>query len=463
MYFNSYIFILFFLPVSVAGYFLLQQKGWKRAAASYIVLLTLWFCGYENPWNTVVFVLLILLNYFFAQMIQHKGRRWLIAGVIFDAAVLVCFKFWGALPLGISFYTFQLIAYLADTDKGKCEDVTFPEYLQYMCFFPRLLQGPIVLQGEFIPELRKEANRQVSYDCLGRGLYAFALGLGKKVLLADSLAKIVNQGYADVTVLNGTEALLVMLAYTLQLYFDFSGYCDMACGIGLMLRLELPVNFNSPYKAASVSDFWDRWHMTLTRFFTRYVYIPLGGSRKGTVRTLRNIMIVFLLSGFWHGTSLTFLIWGALHGIWMIWERVTGYEKWKLPHGLKVARTFVFNVFAWSIFRAESLTQVLQLWNRLFTGGFHKITEEITTVFNDAVEVRALVRLGVFTHMEAHPGIPAVILVLLLLAACFFMKNTSEKVVQMKWNGRKLAVTAGLIIWSVLSLADITQFLYVNF
>lgn len=486
MYFNSYIFILFFLPLSVAGYVLLQKKGWKRAAAFYIILMTLWFCGYGNPWNAVIFVLLVLVNYFFAQMIRRSvcrketadvqerkfpavhrgteaGKKWMAAGIIFDVVVLVCFKFSGVLPLGISFYTFQLIAYLVDTNKGKCQDVTFLEYLQYMCFFPRLLQGPIVLQEEFIPQLRKEESRKLSYERLSRGLYAFALGLGKKVLLADSLAKIVNQGYADVTVLNGTEALLVMVAYALQLYFDFSGYCDMACGIGQMLGLELPLNFNSPYQASSISEFWDRWHMTLTRFFTRYVYIPLGGSRKGMARTLLNIMIVFLLSGFWHGTSLTFLLWGALHGIWMIWERVTKYETWKLPHGMKVVWTFLLNVFAWSIFRAESLTQVLQLWNRLFIGGFGTITDKITDGFNNTVEVRALVRLGIFTHMESYPGIPAVITVLLLLVACFFMKNTSQKAAHMKLSGWKMLVTGGLVFWSVMSLADITQFLYVNF
>lgn len=457
MNFNSYVFILFFLPVSTVGYFLLQKKGWKRAAACYMIGMTLWFCGYENPWNTEVFLVLVLMNYRFSE------KKWFAAGIWFDAMVLIAFKISGALPLGISFYTFQMIAYLADVRCGKCKGRTFLEYLQYMCFFPRFLQGPIVLWEEFVPELSKEENRHPSYDHLSRGIYAFALGLGKKVLLADSLAKLVNQGYADVSALNSAEALLVMLGYSLQLYFDFSGYCDMASGIGLMWNLKLPMNFNSPYKAASISEFWDRWHMTLTRFFTRYVYIPLGGSRKGLPRTLCNIMIVFLLSGFWHGTSLTFLVWGALHGIWMIFERLTGYEKWKLPHAWKVLRTFILNMFAWSIFRAESLTQVTQLWSRLFMGGFGRIREQLTGVFNDAMEIRALVRIGVFSRMESYPGIPAIVMLTVLLGACFFMKNTSEKTLQMKTNGWKMFVTAGLLVWSILSLADITQFIYVNF
>lgn len=485
MYFNSYGFILFFLPLSVTGYFLLQKRGYRKAAAVYIIGMTLWFCGYGNPWNAVIFVLLIFMNYGFVILLRQKmnssdaeshaknsgsmkynSRRkkiGLAAGILLDAVILTGFKFSGWLPLGISFYTFQLIAYLVDAYRGKCEDQTFFEYLQFMCFFPRFLQGPIVLQEDFIPQLRTEDRSVLSYDHLGRGLYSFALGLGKKVLLADSLAKIVSQGYAGVTALNSTEALLVMVCYSLQLYFDFSGYCDMASGIALMFNLKLPLNFNSPYKAASISEFWDRWHMTLTRFFTRYVYIPLGGSRKGTARTLLNIMFIFLLSGFWHGTNWTFLVWGALHGLCMVFERVTGYEKWKLPHVLKVAWTFVLTTFAWSIFRAESLTQAGQLWSRLFTGGAGKISEQITSVFNDAVEIRLLVRMKLLPFLSGHPGVPAVVMTVVLLPACFLMKNTTQKTEQMKWNAWKMFVTVGLLFWSVMSLADITQFLYVNF
>lgn len=485
MYFNSYVFILFFLPLSVIGYFLLQKRGWRKAAAVYIIGMTLWFCGYGNPWNTVIFVLLIFMNYGFVILLRQKRNRteaagsgekvsdtkkgsrqkkWVLtAGILLDVVILIFFKFSGRLPLGISFYTFQLIAYLVDTYRGKCEDQTLFEYLQFMCFFPRFLQGPIVLQEDFIPQLRAENRSILSYDHLGRGFYSFALGLGKKVLLADSLAKIVSQGYADVTALNSTEALLVMVCYSLQLYFDFSGYCDMASGIALMFNVNLPVNFHSPYKAASISEFWDRWHMTLTRFFTRYVYIPLGGSRKGTARTLLNIMIIFLLSGFWHGTNWTFLVWGALHGLCMVFERVTGYEKWKIPHVLKVAWNFVLTTFAWSVFRAESLSQAGQLWNRLFTGEIGKISGQITSVFNDTMEIRLLVRMKLLPFLSGHPGVPAVAMTVVLLSACFLMKNTTQKTERMKWNSWKMLVTVGLLFWSVMSLADITQFLYVNF
>ena len=465
MNFNSYVFILFFLPVSVIGYFLLQKKGYRRAAAAYMIGMTLWFCGYGNLWNAVIFVLLILINYGFIRCLRkkHNSKLWLAIGIVLDVAFLIVFKFYGSLHLGISFYTFQLIAYLVDTYRGKCDDQTFLEYLQFMCFFPRLLQGPILLQEDFIPQLRDDHKGVCSYENLGKGFYSFSMGLAKKVLLADSLAKIVSQGYADVSVLNSTEALLVMVCYSLQLYFDFSGYCDMAAGVALMLNLELPMNFNSPYKAESISDFWDRWHMTLTRFFTRYVYFPLGGSRKGTARTLLNIMIIFLLSGFWHGTNWTFIIWGALHGLCMVFERVTGCEKWKIPHALKVACTYMLTTLFWSIFRAVSMSQVLLLWKRLFTGGLGRISDSIASVFNDAIEIRLLVRMKLLPLQSEHPGIPALVMTLVLLVACFFMKNTTQKTEQMKWTTWRLVATAGLLFWSVMSLADITQFLYVNF
>lgn len=468
MYFNSYLFILLFLPLAIAGYWLFQKKGHEKTAAIYLILMTLWFCGYGNPWNAVVFVVLVLIDYVLTKRVKgalagNRKKGWLAFAVILNAGVLIAFKWYGRLPLGISFYTFQLIAYFADTYQGKCEDDTFLEYLQYMCFFPRFLQGPIVLREEFVPELRKKENKQINYQNMSKGLYGFALGLGKKVLLADTLAGVVNQGFADVSILNSMEALLVMVCYSLQLYFDFSGYCDMASGVACMLNLKLPVNFNSPYKAASISEFWKRWHITLTRFFTKYIYIPLGGSRKGTARTLLNIMIIFLVSGFWHGTNWTFIVWGALHGLLMVFERVTGYQKWKLPKGWKIFRTFVLSTFAWSIFRAESLGQARMLWKQLFQGGLGRITNNITDVFNNAIEIRMLIRTGIGPFLQKYPEIPVCIMVVLLLGACLFMRNTSEKTERIKMNIWKLVVTVGLLFWSVMSLSNITQFLYVNF
>ena len=214
-----------------------------------------------------------------------------------------------ALPLGISFYTFQQLSYVIDAYRRECEQYSLLEYAAYVSFFPQLIAGPIVYHDELIPQFRKKFS-SLNYTNLSKGIYAFALGMAKKVLIADTFSKVVVVGYTDVGALNMVSALIVMVCYSLQIYFDFSGYCDMALGIGYLFDMELPINFNSPYKAASIVEFWDRWHMTLTRFFTKYVYIPLGGSRRGRVRTYVNIFIVFFVSGIWHGANWTFLLWG---------------------------------------------------------------------------------------------------------------------------------------------------------
>ena len=256
---------------------------------------------------------------------------------------------------------------------------------------------------------------------------------------------------------------MVMVCYSLQIYFDFSGYCDMAYGIGYLLNIKLPINFNSPYKAESISDFWDRWHMTLTRFFTRYLYIPLGGSRKGNLRTLSNIMVVFLLSGLWHGANWTFILWGAFHGILKVFERIVDVKSWKIPRLLKQTITFVVVTFAWSIFRADSLAQFAQLCDRLVHGGFGRIYRPFTEGFMELVEVGILRRIGIVELLGGNQWILLVLFVAVLLLACFFMKNTQEKVENLKLTKWKMAVTVILLVWGILSLAEISEFIYSNF
>lgn len=254
-----------------------------------------------------------------------------------------------------------------------------------------------------------------------------------------------------------------MVSYSLQIYFDFSGYCDMAYGIGYMLNIKLPINFNSPYKAESVSDFWERWHMTLTEFFTRYLYIPLGGSRKGQFRTIFNIMIVFLLSGLWHGANWTFVLWGTLNGVFKVLERVANVKEWKGPRLLKQLVTFVVATFAWSIFRADSVLQVWNLWKRLFSGEGGKLYEPIVENFLNLIEVKILYRAGLGNFMERIPWFLPVVFVLLLFLACLTMKNTKEKVETMQLTKRKMAVVVVLMTWGIVSLAEISEFIYFNF
>ena len=504
MIFNSYIFILFFLPLAVSGYFILNKYfyGKKGQAGLFWLLgLSLVFYAWDIPAFLALFGTGIVINYvigkLFYRLKQKKGesrklqKLVLFLGVLLNLAPLAYFKYgdffvdsiedffhaeWNvevALPLGISFYTFMQIAYLVDCYREeKGFDYTFAEYAAYVAFFPKITMGPIALHSEIIPQLRDKKKRQVNYNNLSQGLYSFSQGLAKKVLLADSLAKIVNAGHYDVYELNAMTAIVVALSYTLQLYFDFSGYCDMAMGVSQMLNIELPLNFNSPYKAKSISEFWERCHMTLTRFFTRYVYIPLGGSRKGKIRTYVNTMIVFLLSGLWHGAEWNFVFWGLLHGIFMTLEKIIkdlglGFKKMPktgrmILDGVKWLYTFLVINFTWIFFRAADMERAMEYLRRILGGGW-KCQEVVTRVFDKIIEIRILKRFGLDSIVEAFPDLFLWSILLLLVACVVFLKNTGEKVKEEKYQWLRSIVTVVLLVWCVVSLSEVSEFLYFNF
>ena len=262
-------------------------------------------------------------------------------------------------PLGISFFTFQQIWYLREVYAGTFSQVPTPaEYLTYSFFFPTVSSGPILKPQNFFPQLREAAPQPRD---TAAGLYAIGLGLAKKVLLADNLGVLVNNGWGNLSGLTATTAWCVILGYTLQLYFDFSGYCDIASGCARLLGLRLPINFDSPYRSLSVTEFWKRWHMTLTAFLREHVYFPLGGSRRGTGRTYLNILLVYLVSGIWHGAGWTFILWGMLHGLAQVAERLWGKGRDALPKWLRWAMTFLFVNIAWVFFRAPSLFGAWQI------------------------------------------------------------------------------------------------------
>lgn len=489
MLFNSYIFIFLFFPFVLLGYYGLNYIKQYKLALGYITGMSLWFCGYTCLDYLVILLLSILVNFLLTEaMVRVQGgigrKSLLAAGLLWNIGGLFCFKYFDffaeninevfhtditllrlVLPLGISFYTFQQLSYVIDSYRGDCEKYSLLEYTAYVTFFPKLIQGPIVYHHELIPQLRKEENRRLNYDNLSKGIYAFALGLAKKVLIADTFSKIVAIGYNNVKDLNTTSAILVMIAYSLQIYFDFSGYCDMAYGMGYCFNIELPINFNSPYKAQSIMEFWDRWHMTLTRFFTKYVYIPLGGNRKGILRTYLNVMIVFLISGLWHGANWTFVLWGVIHGVVDVLERCKPIKcvLAKMPKAIRIVGTFALVTFAWSLFRAESIEQAELLWNRVFEADWGSIYTPITEVFNDMIEVKLLYRLGLDNLIMSYPGLLLIIFMLIVLAACFVMKNTQEKVRDMKFTNWKIFTIVLLMVWSMISLSEVSQFLYSNF
>lgn len=487
MLFNSYIFVFLFFPMVVIGYYWLHHKGMEKAALGYLILMSMVFYGYNSIQYLAMLVVSILVNYLLVWLMDKAGRPagrrlLLVLGLLYNLGILFCFKYFDffienvnalfrtdyhflrlALPLGISFYTFQQLSYVIDSYRKDCERYSFLEYAAYVSFFPQLIAGPIVYHDELIPQLRAEENHHIQYENLCKGLYAFALGMSKKVLVADTLSKVVTVGYANVEMLNGVSTALVMICYSLQIYFDFSGYCDMAYGIGFMFNVELPVNFNSPYKAASVREFWDRWHMTLTRFFTKYVYIPLGGSRKGKVRTYVNVMIVFLVSGIWHGANWTFILWGIVNGLGNLFDRFFDPVLQRIPRVIRTIVTFCFCTVAWSMFRAESVGQGFQMignLRKLGDGGLHS---EVADAFNRIFEVRLLARVGLGRMIVAEPWLMPAAFALILILACMFLRNTQEKANDGRYGAGRIAVTVGLLIWSILSLSEVSEFLYFNF
>ncbi len=486
MLFNSYIFIFIFLPLVLAGYYLLNKINRPKVATTFLTLMSFWFYGYNNWYYLFVLVGSIILNHLAVTLMErhtdHK-KVFMISGTVIDIGILFFFKYYDfflnnlnsvikaedmpflrlALPIGISFFTFQQISYLVDYYHGKCEKYTLMEYASYVSFFPTLLSGPIAYHSEVIPQFRDADKRKFISENFSKGLYAFACGLAKKVLIADIFGRVVDAGYSDIFGLNSISAIVTVLCYALQIYFDFSGYCDMAYGIGYMFNIELPINFNSPFKSSNVGEFWNRWHMTLNRFFREYVYIPMGGSRKGTCRTYINTMVVFLISGLWHGADWSFVVWGGLYGIAVCINRAGRKVFMKLPKALGVAVNFLLFVFIFIFFRAENISCACNMFGKIFTGGFGGISPILTDAFNSIVEVKFLYRLGFGGLITSLPWVFMLIYLIVVLIMCFAARNTQEKVAAMKFNTKEIVLITVFLVGSIISLSQITAFVYFNF
>lgn len=484
MLFNSYIFILFFLPLAFAGYFFLNHIKRYRLAQMWLIVMSLWFYGYFNVSYLWIICISIVFNFLLSRQISRNDKYkkfMLIIGIAINLGSIFYFKYldffleninvlfhadiklqYILLPLGMSFFTFQQISFLVDTYHGEVSDYDFVEYALFVVFFPQLVAGPIVFHEEMIPQFRSIEKKQMDGENIAAGLYVFAIGLFKKVLLADTLGRAVTWGYETVWDMTSAEILIVSLCYTFQLYFDFSGYCDMAIGIGKLFNFDLPVNFNSPYQSGSVLEFWDRWHMTLTRFLKKYVYIPLGGNRKGVLRTYIHIILVFLLSGLWHGADWTFIIWGAVHGLAnclnrifkTAWDRIWGVVRWIC--------TFIFINCTWIIFRADSLAQAWNFIKKLFCMNTLSVRAELL----DSV------RLAEFDFLEKRFGIfrflPSRIegfYVIALLIISFFIVLVPQNCHQRKFipTWENAVFTIVLLVWSIMSLSGVSTFLYFNF
>ena len=484
MLFNSYIFILLFLPLCIVGYFAISHFRQYTLGQLFLLAMSLWFYGYFNVSYLLIIIVSVLINYGAYMLIEKfRGKPAckgvMAAGVVINVGILFYFKYMDffignvnalfrtnlsflniALPLGISFFTFQQISFIVDAYRGELPKYNLLYYASFVTFFPQLVAGPIVTHDELIPQFLDGEKKKLDTDNLAKGIYIFVLGLAKKVLLADKFGGAVTYGFTTLEQLNSVSALIVMLSYTIQIYFDFSGYCDMAVGIGKMLNIDLPINFNSPYRALTITEFWDRWHMTLTRFFTKYVYIPLGGNRKGHVRTCINVMIVFLVSGFWHGASWNFVFWGLCHGIFVVITRTFRKFFEKLHPALNWLITFSFVNVMWVFFRAETFTQAFTLLRKLVAWDFNNFDPLFIQMFR-ITELKKILR--VFRIETLYPPVLItgffVTAMLLILGSA----NAYEKMQKFKPTCIRMFTTLFLLVWCIFSFTGISTFLYFNF
>lgn len=501
MLFNSFEFLFCFLPIAFAGYFLLNRIKKYQWANFFLMAMSLYFYGYYKISYLWIILCSILLNYIIHRTLltkefqAKKGRKAiLLLGILANVGILFYFKYFNftleivsaltkrtvtfaqiALPLGISFFTFQQLGFVVDSYKRKVPQQNIINYALFVTFFPQLIAGPIVNHEEMLPQFVDTENKKIQAENLYLGARAFIYGLAKKVLIADTLGVAVNWGYQYYMVLDGFNTALVLLMYSLQLYYDFSGYCDMARGLGYFFNIKIPVNFDSPFKSKNVVEFWKRWHITLGRFFTGYVYIPLGGNRKGFGRSLRNVFIVFFVSGIWHGAGWTFVVWGLLHAVAQlltrIWWKVK--ERYALPRiksrGLKglvdtvsVVCCFVFVVLAFGIFRAESLTQVVDMLGKLFAIHDFHISAELATplCFKEVAYVLNFLNLET---LSANPVWQMLAFLILLGGITWGCRNIYVTEGKCKANAITVLYLGVLFAWSVLSLSNVSTFLYFNF
>ena len=503
--FNSFQFILLFLPALLAGWYIFNRFEKFAVADVFLCLMSLYF--YYSFGASFLVILLVSMagNYLLSFLMDRiSGKRVLkTVGVLFNLALLFYFKYLGffvdnvnaltggtltarqiLMPIGISFFTFGQISFIVDRANGKAPHYPVLKYVMYTVYFPKLIQGPIAFHEEMISQFEDKSLRRFDADNFAKGLMSFIIGLGKKAILADTLSKVVVYGFHYTYYLDTITVTLVMLAYTFQIYLDFSGYCDMASGVSLMLNYKLPVNFNSPYKAATPKELWQRWHMTLSRFFIRYVYIPLGGSRKGKIRTMINVLIVFVLSGLWHGAGWTYICWGLMQGLLVVWDNLgivgvkdkDGNKSGKflfrkepllwIPHSLGNALTFIMFVVSLVFFGSQNMTYAIQMFKQFFfftyPGFLYKTSENMKLAENYLPRQLA-------TQLHMSDGVMNIIyvttfvIILLISAIVMTRKNTQEMVETLRRDGKTIAFLTLIFIWSFVSLSNVSTFIYFQF
>lgn len=487
MLFNSVIFITLFLPLAVSGWYILQKIENPVFAKCFLIGMSFWFYGYYNLSYLWILLASLVFNYFISFCLERfRGyalrKGMLTAGILGNLGLLFYFKYFNffidncnyflhtnmelekiALPLGISFFTFQQLSFIIERYRGTSPHYSPADYAFFISFFPQLIAGPIVLHSELIPQLQKRNNRHFSSAWFYDGLTLFILGMAKKVLLADSLAVLVNAEYNNLAALDTPTAWITICWYMMELYFDFSGYCDMARGIAKMFGFELPQNFDSPFQATSIREFWRRWHITLSRFLSQYVYYPLGGNRRGRARQCLNLLVVFLVSGIWHGANWTFVVWGLMHGMAAVFETVFPRARFRLEWMNRLV-TAVFVTLSFSVFRSDSLEAAALLWQKLFTAGNRGMLFAVCNTLQ-FTENYAVIK---FLDIKA----PGMINWFYLFCLCFLSalgvfficgKKAEQWIAEKGHTKTGRFFLATLFTWSFISLSQVSVFLYFNF
>ena len=497
MLFNSYAFIFAYFPIVLIGFFLIGKRN-IRAAAGFLALASLFFYGWWSVEAMPLLLASICFNYWAGLRLtpapgrtDRQRKRMLVFALAVDLAILAVFKYANffianvndglaaagatpismlhiALSIGISFYTFTQIAFLVDCWQGKVHERSFVHYALFVTYFPHLIAGPVLHHAQMMPQFANPANYRFNPDKVALGLAIFSFGLAKKLLIADKMGEYADMffnGVAGGTIPTVISAWLGVLAYTLQIYFDFSGYSDMAVGLSLCLGVRLPLNFNSPYKSTSIIEFWRRWHISLSTFLRDYLYVPLGGNRKGEARRYINLFLTMLLGGLWHGAAWTFVIWGALHGTFLMINHLWNAKVRRHATPGRLARvagwllTFVCVMVAWVVFRAESVNAALEIYKGML--GLHGAPPsafgEFVAVPYRKPEFFQTLLVGMFICLVMPPTITLE----------RWVPQPAAGVVghQSKWVASAviaLAVT-GLFVYSVSQLGSYSPFLYFQF
>jgi len=483
--FNSHVYLLIFLPVTAIVYLFLVKRGYIHISKAWLVLASLFFYGWSNPTHLSLLLVSVFFNYLFATVLLKtdvnalsRKKTIFVLAIIVNIVFLGYFKYAGfcitninllfhtgysiknlIFPLAISFFTFTQVAYLTDTYRGTVKRTRLLDYSLFVMFFPYLLSGPIVRHGEIMPQIEEIGqDRRIHYRNLSLGLFLLSMGLIKKVFVADQFAAWATAAFDAPVSLNFLYAWAASLSYTFQIYFDFSGYTDMAIGAALMFNIRVPINFNSPYKALDIQDFWRRWHITLSRFLRDYIYIPLGGNRVREGHVLSNLMITFLIGGIWHGAGWTFVFWGFLHGLATVIHRLWKKLNIRLPKVVAWFLTFNFVNLAWVFFRARTWDDAMRVLSGMFGLNGLTLPEEWSGTL---AFLKGYVLFSPWKRIMPESR-DAYLWILCAFVGCLLLRNSNEMAEKFKSDWR-LILAAAAMVYSILHLFRAQEFFYFNF